>query len=48
MLQLGGVRDVAIHHYPLCAGSIKPSRQFSCNAVVINAFEGPNAVTNIV
>jgi hypothetical protein len=28
---LGGVRDVALIHYPSCTDSIKPSLQFSCN-----------------
>jgi hypothetical protein len=37
---LGGVRDVARMHYPSCTDSIKPSLQFSCNFVVINASEG--------
>jgi hypothetical protein len=37
---LGGVRDVACIHYPSCTDSIKPSLQFSCNFVVINASEG--------
>jgi hypothetical protein len=37
---LGGVRDVARIHYPTCTDSIKPSLQFSCNFVVINASEG--------
>jgi hypothetical protein len=33
----GGVRDVALIHYPSCSNSIKPSLQFLCNFVVINA-----------
>jgi hypothetical protein len=37
---LGGVRDVARIHYPSCTDSIKPSVQFSCNFVVINASKG--------
>jgi hypothetical protein len=37
---LGGVRDVAPIHYPSCTDSIKPSLQFLCNFVVINASEG--------
>jgi hypothetical protein len=37
---LGGVKDVARIHYPSCTDSIKPSLQFSCNFVVINASEG--------
>jgi hypothetical protein len=37
---LGGVRDVALIPYPSCTDSIKPSLQFSCNFVVINASEG--------
>jgi hypothetical protein len=37
---LGVVRDVAFIHYPSCTDSIKPSLQFSCNFVVINASEG--------
>jgi hypothetical protein len=35
-----GVRDVALIHYPSCTDSIKPSLQFLCNFVVINASEG--------
>jgi hypothetical protein len=35
-----GVRDVARIHYPSCTDSIKPSLQFSCYFVVINASEG--------
>jgi hypothetical protein len=35
-----GVRDVALIHCLSCTGSIKPSLQFSCNCVVINASEG--------
>jgi hypothetical protein len=34
---LWGMRDVARIHYPSCTDSIKPSVQFSCNFVVINA-----------
>jgi hypothetical protein len=37
---LGCVRDVALIHNPSCTDSIKPSLQFSCNFVVINASEG--------
>jgi hypothetical protein len=37
---LGGVRDVALVHYPSCADSIQPNLQFLCNFVVINASEG--------
>jgi hypothetical protein len=37
---LGGVRDVALVHYPSCTDSIKPSLQFSGNSFVINASEG--------
>jgi hypothetical protein len=37
---LGGVRDVALNKYPSCTDSIKPSQQFLCNFVVINASEG--------
>jgi hypothetical protein len=37
---LGGVRDVALIHYPSCTDSIKLSLQCSCNFVVINASEG--------
>jgi hypothetical protein len=37
---LGGVRDVARFNYPSYTDSIKPSLQFSCNYVVINAYEG--------
>jgi hypothetical protein len=37
---LGGMRDVALIHYPSCTESIKPSLQCSCNLVVINASEG--------
>jgi hypothetical protein len=37
---LGGVRDVALIHYPSCTDSINPSLQFLCNFVVINASEG--------
>jgi hypothetical protein len=40
LLVLGGVRDFALIHYPSCTDSIKPSLQFSCNFVVINASEG--------
>jgi hypothetical protein len=36
----GGVRDVARIHYPSCTDSIKPSLQYPCNFVVINASEG--------
>jgi hypothetical protein len=36
----GVVRDVASIHYPSCTDSIKPSLQFLCNFVVINATEG--------
>jgi hypothetical protein len=36
---LGGVRDVALIHYPSWTDSIKPSLQFLCNFVVINASE---------
>jgi hypothetical protein len=32
-------RDVVHFHYPSCTDSIKPSLQFSCNFVVINASE---------
>jgi hypothetical protein len=28
---LGGLRDVALFHYPSCKNSIKPSLQFLCN-----------------
>jgi hypothetical protein len=35
-----GVRDVARINYPSCTDSIKPSLQFSCNFVVINASDG--------
>jgi hypothetical protein len=35
-----GVRDIALIHYPLCTDSIKPSSQFSCYFVVINASKG--------
>jgi hypothetical protein len=35
-----GVRDVALIHSSSCTDSIKPSLQFSCNFVVINASEG--------
>jgi hypothetical protein len=38
---LSGVRDVALIHNPSCTDSIKPSLQFLCNFVVINASEGP-------
>jgi hypothetical protein len=34
---IGGVRDVALIHYPSCTDSIKPSLQYSCNFVAINA-----------
>jgi hypothetical protein len=37
---LGGVRDVALIHYPSCTDSIKPSLQFLCYFVVNNASEG--------
>jgi hypothetical protein len=37
---LGGVRDVAHIQYPSCTDSIKPSLQFLCYFVVINASEG--------
>jgi hypothetical protein len=37
---LGGVRDVALIHYPSCTDTIKPRLQFSCNFVVINASKG--------
>jgi hypothetical protein len=40
VLALGGMGDVARIHYPSCTYSIKPSQQFSCNFVVINASEG--------
>jgi hypothetical protein len=40
MVLLGGVRDVSHIHYPSWTDSIKPSLQFSCNFVVINASEG--------
>jgi hypothetical protein len=33
-------RDVALIQYPSCSESIKPSLQFFCNFVVINASEG--------
>jgi hypothetical protein len=33
----GGVRLVALIHYPSCADSFKPSLNFSCNFVVIYA-----------
>jgi hypothetical protein len=36
---LGGVRAVALIHYPSCTDSIKPSLQFSSNFVAINASE---------
>jgi hypothetical protein len=36
----GGVRDVALIHYPSCTNSIKPGLQFLRNIVVINASEG--------
>jgi hypothetical protein len=36
---LGGVRDVARIHYLSCTDSIKPSLQFLCYFVVINASE---------
>jgi hypothetical protein len=45
---LGGVRDVALIHYHSCTDSIKPSLQFSCNFVVINAFEGSLCFQNFV
>jgi hypothetical protein len=38
--QLGGVRDFALILYPSCTDSIKPSLQFLCHFVVINASEG--------
>jgi hypothetical protein len=34
---LGDVRDVALIHYSSCTDSIKPSLQFLCYFVVINA-----------
>jgi hypothetical protein len=37
---LGAVRDVALIYYPSCTDSNKPSLQFLCNFVVINASEG--------
>jgi hypothetical protein len=37
---LGGVRDVALIHFPSCTDSIKPSLQFLYYFVVINASEG--------
>jgi hypothetical protein len=37
---LGGVRDVARTHYPSCTDSIKPSLQFLCYFVVLDASEG--------
>jgi hypothetical protein len=37
---LRGVSDVARIYYPSCTDSIKPSLQFSCNFIVINASEG--------
>jgi hypothetical protein len=37
---LGGVRDVALNQYLSCTDSIKPSLQFSCNFVVMNASGG--------
>jgi hypothetical protein len=38
--ELGGVRDVALNHYPSLTHSNKPNLQFICNFVVINASEG--------
>jgi hypothetical protein len=37
---LWDLTDIALIHYPSCTDSIKPSLQFSCNFVVINASEG--------
>jgi hypothetical protein len=45
---LGGVMDVALIYYPSCTDSIKPSQQFSCNFVVINAFEGSLCFQNFL
>jgi hypothetical protein len=36
---LGGVRDVALLHYPSCTDSMKQSLQFSCKFAVFNAPE---------
>jgi hypothetical protein len=45
---LGGVRDVALIHYLSCTDSIKPSLQFLCNFVVINASEGSLCFQNFL
>jgi hypothetical protein len=45
---LGGVRDVAPIHYPSCTDSIKPSLQFLCYFVVMNACEGSLCFQNCV
>jgi hypothetical protein len=41
------VRDVALIHYPSCTDSIKPSLQFLCYFVVINASEGSLCFQNL-
>jgi hypothetical protein len=45
---LEGVRDVALIHYGLCTDSIKPSLQFLCYFVVINASEGSLCFQNFI
>jgi hypothetical protein len=45
---LGGVRVVAFIHYLSCTDSIKPSLQFLCNFVGINASEGSLCFRNLV
>jgi hypothetical protein len=45
---IGGVRDVALIHFPSCTDSIKPSLQFSCNFDVINASEGSLCFQNFL
>jgi hypothetical protein len=44
---LGGMRDVALIHYPSYTDSINPSLQFSSNFVVIHAAEGLHFVSRI-
>jgi hypothetical protein len=41
-------RDVALIHYPSCTDSIKPSLQFLCYFVVINASEGSLSFQNFL
>jgi hypothetical protein len=45
---LGGVRYVALIHYPSSTDSHKQSLQFSCNFVVINASDGSLCFQNFM